>query len=29
VVDVTSRAVEETASEILQHYTACFGVPTI
>ena len=29
VVDVTNRAVEETASEILKHYTSRFGSPTI
>ena len=29
VIDVTRRAIEETASEILAHYTAHFGLPTI
>ena len=29
VVDVTRRAIEETASDILAHYTERFGVPTI
>jgi regulator of PEP synthase PpsR (kinase-PPPase family) len=29
VVDVTNRAVEETASEIVAHYTERFGSPTI
>ena len=29
IVDVTRRAIEETASDILAHYTERFGVPTI